>query len=190
MVSAIHSTHQPLVLVRHGESTWNELKLVQGQNNEAQLNGRGREQANAAVTSLRAYDFDVILSSDLTRALQTAQVFAHALDLEIVTAAALRERSFGDLEGRGLSELTSSLSGIADHVVIDDEVHPPGGESLRDLHQRVGEFIETIRDQRPGERLLLVTHGGTIHAIRAFCVGLTMQHLDWDRVANCSIWTV
>src|ERR1039458_3614057 len=107
MVSAIHSTPHPLVLVRHGESTWNELKLVQGQNNAAQLNGRGREQAKAAVTSLRACNFDVILSSDLTRALQTAQVFAHALDLEIVTAAALRERSFGDLEGRGLSELRS-----------------------------------------------------------------------------------
>jgi probable phosphoglycerate mutase len=190
MVSANQTTHPPIVLVRHGESTWNELKLVQGQNNEAQLTGRGIEQANAAVALLRAHHFDAILSSDLSRSLQTAQVFARALDLEIAAATALRERSFGDFEGRALSELSSSLSGIADHEVIDDEAHPPGGESLRDVHKRVGEFIETIRDQRRGERLLLVTHGGTIHAIRAFCAGLSMQNLDWDLVANCSIWTV
>ena len=176
--------------MRHGESSWNESKLVQGQNDEAQLTDRGREQVRAAVASLREYSFDVIVSSDLSRALQTAQIVGDALSLEIVTSTALRERSFGAFEGRALRELPASLSGIENRVVVDDEAHPPGGESLRELHARAGNFIEPLRRDRVGERLLLVTHGGTIRALRAYCAGKTMKNLAWDRVGNCSIWTV
>jgi len=189
-VAANATTHEPLVLVRHGESSWNESKLVQGQNDAAQLTDRGREQANSVVTSLREYSLDVIVSSDLARALQTAQIVGEALGLEIVTSTALRERSFGAFEGRALKELPSSLSGIENHVVIDDEARPPGGESLRELHARAGNFIESLRRDRVGERLLLVTHGGTIRALRAYGEGASMQNLAWDRVGNCSIWTV
>ncbi len=185
-----NATHQPLVLVRHGESSWNELRLVQGQNDEAQLTEHGREQTRSAAALLRERPFDVIVSSDLARALQTAQIAGQAMGLDVVTSKALRERSFGEFEGRALRELPNSLSGIENRVVVDDDAHPPGGESLRELHARAGGLVESLRRERAGERLLLVTHGGTIRALRAYCSGATMQNLPWDRVGNCSIWTV
>ncbi len=178
------------MLVRHGESSWNESRLVQGQNDEAQLTIRGRVQASDAAASLRDYAFDVIVSSDLVRALQTAEIMGDALDLGVITSTALRERSFGEFEGRALRDLPASLSGIENRVVVDDESRPPGGESLREVHARAGNFIESLRRDHEGERLLLVTHGVTIRALRAYAEGASMQNLAWDRVGNCSIWTV
>jgi probable phosphoglycerate mutase len=184
------ANRQSFVLLRHGETTWNEMKLVQGQNDEAHLNAKGVEQAREVAAALLEDKFDAIISSDLCRALETAEIVGQALGLSIEVAAALRERSFGAFEGRSLAELTTSLSGIEDHVVLDDEAHPEGGESLRQLLQRAGHFMHELHSVRENQRLLLVTHGGTIRAIRAYCAGATMSMLPWDRVANCSIWTV
>ena len=178
------------MLVRHGESTWNELKLVQGQNDESNLNDRGREQAREAGRSLRGDDFDAILSSDLARTRETAEIIAQELELTITTASALRERSFGDFEGRPLREMLPALSGIDNHVVVDDHAHPANGESLLQLWHRVGDFVDSLRERRRDERLLLVTHGGTIHALRAYCAGEPPLDHYWYRVENCSIWTV
>jgi broad specificity phosphatase PhoE len=183
------TTSWPLVLVRHGESTWNDLKLVQGQSNVALLTERGRTQARAVGVTLSHQEFDTILSSDLSRALETAEILGESLNLWVETSLALRERSFGLFEGRPLAQLTPSLSGIERGRVVDDLAHPEQGESLSALLERTGEFVEELRTSRPGQRLLLVTHGGTIRAIRAFCAGVTMMDLPWDRVDNCSVWS-
>jgi broad specificity phosphatase PhoE len=190
LVRANHITLHPLVLVRHGESAWNELKLVQGQNDESNLNDRGREQALEAGRSLRAQTFDAILSSDLARTVETAEIIAREIDLTITTTGALRERSFGDFEGRPLREMTPEFSGIEDHVVVDDHAHPNNGESLLELWRRVGDFVDSLAERRRDERLLLVTHGGTIHALRAYCAGEPPLAHYWYRVENCSIWSV
>ncbi|MFY9782894.1 MAG: histidine phosphatase family protein [Acidimicrobiales bacterium] len=180
----------PLTLLRHGESNWNALHLVQGQNDEARLSARGVEQARVVAGEWDRHSFDAIVSSNLVRAFETSQIIADALGIEVTTNALLRERSFGDFEGSPLSELPSSLSGFADGHVIDDGARPPGGESLRDLWRRGADLVEQLRSERPNERLLLVTHGGTIRAIRAYCASKTMRDLTWDRVRNCSVWMV
>jgi len=190
VVRVNQTTLHPIVLVRHGESTWNELKLVQGQNDESNLNDRGREQAREAGLSLRAQDFDAILSSDLARTRETAEIIAATLGLTVTATSDLRERSFGDFEGRPLRELTPLLSGIENHVVVDDNSHPPNGESLLQLWYRAGSFVDSLYEQRRDQRLLLVTHGGTIHALRAYCAGEPPLAHYWYRVENCSTWTV
>jgi broad specificity phosphatase PhoE len=182
------STNSPLVLLRHGQSTWNQLHLIQGQNDDATLTERGQEQARAAGRALGEYDFDAIISSDLTRTLETAELVGQELGLTIEVAPALRERNYGVLEGHPVSELTVAESGIAGYRVVDEDASPLEGESLRQLHVRAGRFIEEIRGRSASQRLLLVTHGGTIRAIRAYCQGLSMMNLEWDRVGNCSIW--
>jgi broad specificity phosphatase PhoE len=189
-MSSRSSNQGALVLVRHGESTWNESRLVQGQKGEAPLTAKGIEQVRTAVGSLRGSSFDAILSSDLDRAVQTSRILAEALGLEITVTASLRERSFGVFEGGPLAELPAAFTGIEDGVVVDDQARPRGGESLAELYERVAVVVEQILTNPRESRLLLVTHGGPIRAIRAYCAGVTMKGLAWDVVDNASVWRV
>lgn len=179
-----------LVLVRHGQSSWNELRLVQGQNDEARLTQKGRDQALRAAKDLRAEHFDRIISSDLTRTVQTAEIIAEVLGLEIELDVNLRERSYGTAEGGSLDAITAAMVGVSDGVIVDEEAKAPGGESLRALRERAGHFVRESSERWPEERLLVVTHGGTIRAIRSYCAGTPMQGSEWDAVANCTLWAV
>src|SRR5271170_1278658 len=93
-------TNSRVVLLRHGESTWNEQNLVQGQRDGARLTNEGKSQAGAVAETLRDYAFQWIVTSDLTRARETAAIVDDALGLEVAIAPALRERSYGVYEGR------------------------------------------------------------------------------------------
>jgi 2,3-bisphosphoglycerate-dependent phosphoglycerate mutase len=190
LVQVQSPTNSSIVLLRHGQSTWNQLHLIQGQNDEAVLTEKGREQARLAAATFEEHRFDVIISSDLTRTLETAQIAGEELGLSIELAPELRERSYGVLEGRPASEMTVAESGISGYRVVDEDASPLEGETLRQLLQRAGNFMEQVRANRAGQRLLLVTHGGTIRAIRAYCQGESMMNMEWDRVGNCSIWDV
>jgi broad specificity phosphatase PhoE len=182
-------TDARVVLVRHGETTWNELGIVQGQLDDARLSAEGKAQVIAVAERLREYSFQWIVTSDLTRARETAAIIDDAIGLEVAIAPALRERSYGVYEGRPLSELPSSASGVQDGKVVDASARPDGGESLDDLYARCAKFIDSLR-AAGNDRLLLVTHGGTIRALRAYCEGVAMQDLVWDKVANCSVWPI
>lgn len=178
------------MLIRHGQSTWNGARLVQGQNDTAVLTELGRQQALESARKLRSLGIDAIISSDLARAQETAKIIAQELGLEVETTTDLRERSFGSAEGQPFDQLTSSMSGIEDGLVVDPTAHPPLGESLNDLHARMGAFIDETVRLRSGQSLLIVTHGGTIRSIRAYREGRSMSGLTWDPVMNCSIWPV
>jgi probable phosphoglycerate mutase len=186
----ISAPQRPLVLVRHGESTWNELHLVQGQNDEGRLTDRGRQQAADVVTELRSGDFDLIVSSDLQRASETAAIIAEGLGLNMETDPLLRERGFGIAEGGPVDALTEQAVGVSHGVVTDDAVSPEGGETLGALRERAGRFIERGELKWSQQRLLVITHGGTIRALRSYCDGTPFLGSRWDRVANCSVWTV
>jgi probable phosphoglycerate mutase len=178
----------PITLVRHGESTWNELGLVQGFDNTAQLTARGREQARFTAESLRGLGFDSVVSSDLDRARETAGIIAEILGLNATIDPLIRERCFGDLEGRPLSELTSEFSGIERNVMVDPDARPSGGESFREVVERSGLFLKRLSDERPGRRMLVVSHGGTIRALRASFDEMPLEGISWYAVDNCSVW--
>lgn len=179
-----------LTLVRHGQTTWNDAGTVQGQRDDARLTALGRDQAQEAAHSLRGETFDSLFSSDLTRAIETAEIIAVALGLEVVTSDALRERNFGDAEGQSVAELDQQLTGITAHRIDNPHAHPRGGESMADVYQRTSEFITRLARERNGQRLLLVTHGGAIRTIRAFASATPLEGLAWDTVENCSVWPV
>jgi len=180
----------PVVLVRHGESTWNERRLVQGQNDDARLTPRGRRQAAEVAEDLRSRDFDVIVSSDLRRASETAAVIGSVLGLAVETDRALRERNFGVAEGTSLDDLSAGVTGITRGVVTDDAVSPEGGETLRALLERAGEFLERRERVSPRQRLLVVTHGGTMRALQCWRDGTPFLGSTWERVDNCAVLTL
>jgi broad specificity phosphatase PhoE len=175
-------------VVRHGESTWNKAHIVQGQNDTSRLTDRGRLQASERAASLRGEKFDAVLSSDLTRCVETAELLIEVLGGTIVTSPLLRERSFGVLESGPSSALSPQLVGIEGTTVLDEDVAPVGGESLRDLYERAGRFVEPTIASYADARLLVVTHGGTIRALQAYVMGISMMEMEWGNVGNCSRW--
>jgi probable phosphoglycerate mutase len=175
-----------LWMVRHGESTWNELGLIQGHADGPTLTDKGRRQSAQAAAQFRRGSAGAIYSSDLARAQETAAFIGEALGLPVATDSALRERCFGSFEGFPLSALDTVDSGISGDRVVDAAARPEGGESLDEVHERVGEFLERLRGERHSGDIILVSHGGAIRAMRAFCAGVPMTGTPWEVVANGS----
>jgi probable phosphoglycerate mutase len=126
----------------------------------------------------------------LERAQETAAFIESALGLRVHCHGSLRERCFGVFEGRPLTSLDSVDSGIDGDRVVDASARPEGGESLDELYQRAVGFVEWLGDQGHVGDVAVVTHGGTIRALRAYCNGVPMQDLGWDAVPNGSVWSV
>jgi probable phosphoglycerate mutase len=177
-------------LVRHGESTWNALGLIQGHAEGPMLTEKGRQQSAEAADGLRDVAVEAIYTSDLERAQQTAAFVGSALGLPVQCQPALRERSFGVYEGCSLTSLDSADSGVRDDRVVSASVKPEGGESLDEVYARVGSFVDWLGGQGHMGDAVVVTHGGTIRTLRAYCAGVPMQELEWDAVPNGSVWGV
>jgi 2,3-bisphosphoglycerate-dependent phosphoglycerate mutase len=176
-----------LWIIRHGESTWNVLGLIQGHADGPTLTDKGRRQSVQAAAQFRRGDVGAIYSSDLERARETAAFIGSALGLPVATDLALRERCFGSFEGLPLSALETAESGICGDQVVDAAARPEGGESLDEVHERVGAFLEKLREQHDHGDVILVSHGGAIRAMRAFCTGVAMTGTQWDVVPNGSV---
>lgn len=189
-VSSAPESALPITLVRHGETEWNAKSVVQGQDDTARLNDKGRGQAQLVAESLVDMNFEVIISSDLARARETASIIGTVLSLPFEIDPLLRERSFGVLEAGPSSALTSAATGIAKGVLIDPDARPDEGESFRDVVRRADIFLDRVDEEWSTRRLLVVTHGGTIRALRASASATPLEGLIWDTVSNCSVWTI
>jgi broad specificity phosphatase PhoE len=155
-----------LLLVRHGQSEWNAAGLMQGQTAHIPLTGLGRSQAEEAAEELAGLSPGVLISSDLLRAVQTAEPCARATGLPILTTPALREQGYGVLEGRPSRELWDVVDWS------DAQWSAEGGESLAELHGRVEAYLKDLCAEPPADVIALVTHGDTIRAIQAVVAGL------------------
>ena len=155
-----------LLLVRHGQSEWNAAGLMQGQTAHVPLTELGHQQAVAAATELAGLGAGALFSSDLLRAVQTAEHCARATGLTVRTAPALREQSYGVLEGRPSRELWDVVDWTDPHWSA------AGGESLAELHGRVEAFLKDLAAEPPADVIALVTHGDTIRAAQAVVAGL------------------
>jgi broad specificity phosphatase PhoE len=178
-----------LWLVRHGESTWNVAGLAQGHNDEAELTERGLRQAAEAAAQFGYRPVRAIYASDLRRAQQTAAAFAAVLGLPVCADVRLRERSLGVLEGTAHKVIGASATGLADGLVIDPDVRPPAGESVRDLYRRAAGFCDDLAaDLRDGSGdVVVVAHGGTVRVLDAYLNGVTVDQMAWRPVDNATI---
>ena len=180
-------TRPAVWLVRHGQSTWNSLGLRQGQADDARLTGRGYRQAHRALASLRTEHFDIVYSSDLRRAHQTASIIARGLGCDVIADERLREQSFGRAEGSRLADLGPEKTGILRGRVTDIDARADGGESLRDLYLRTSDFLGWLAAQQPQRDVVVVAHGGSIRMLEASIAGSDIVGMTWDAVANGSI---
>ena len=152
-----------LLLVRHGESTWNAAGRWQGWA-DPPLTDLGRAQAEAAAPA--AAPVDAVVSSDLERARVTAELMAAALDIGAVhVEAGLRERDVGDYTGLTRAEIEERWPGALSQGNASIARNPRDahfGESIEQLAARVNGALARLAAAFAGQRVLVITHGGVV----------------------------
>ncbi|XP_021714263.1 phosphoglycerate mutase-like protein 4 [Chenopodium quinoa] len=153
-----------IIVVRHGETEWNALGKMQGQT-DTDLNEVGRRQAVMVAERLsRDPNISAIYSSDLKRALKTAETIASRCGLEVVEDKDLRERHIGDLQGLTIIE-SPKINPVAFEALRsprNDQEIPGGGESRDQLIRRCTSSMQRIAEKHRGARVVVVTHGAVI----------------------------
>lgn len=153
-----------IYLARHGETDWNEKKLVQGQT-DIPLNKKGEAQARELGRQFKDVDFKAVFSSDLIRAKRTAEIMVLEKKLAIVTTKALRERLFGRFEGGHLDEMRKILGELLTIPrQLQTRLSLNDTENDEDLVARLNPFLREVAIAYPGENVLMVSHGGLMRA--------------------------
>jgi glucosyl-3-phosphoglycerate phosphatase len=177
-----------LVLWRHGETDHNAAGRMQG-HIDAVLTPTGWNQARFAVPALARFDPDLVLSSDLRRAADTATVFAEASGLPLRLDKRLRETHLGLWQGLTGEEVEDGWPGAMAQWQRDATFAPPGGENKVSVAVRGAEVVADLDETAEGTALLCA-HGGLISALTSRLLGLPVEH--WPQVGgmgNCH-WTV
>ncbi len=147
-----------LILARHGETEENIKGIIQGQKIGGKLTEKGKEQAKKLAERLKEEKIDIIYSSDLKRALDTAKEIAKYHDVSFITSKELRERNYGNLEGKKVK-----FKEVRDGTTIVDKT----GESLGELYKRAEKFLHKLIKKHKDESVLVVAHGTINRALIA-----------------------
>ena len=151
-----------LLAIRHGETEWNSEGRFQGHLNSV-LNPEGLTQAEALGARLARNRFDLLISSDLGRALQTASAIAMRTGHEIMVEPRLRERNMGIFQGLTPAEVESRYPDEYLRFKSNDpEYAIPGGESMQQLFERCVACFADLAERHAGMTLAAVTHGGVL----------------------------
>ena len=161
-----------LVLVRHGQSEWNEKNLFTGWKDPG-LTAKGVEEAKSAGIQLRneGFQFDVMFTSDLLRAQKTGEIILKELgatNLPVVKNQALNERDYGDLSGLNKDEAREKWGDEQVHIWRRSfDTPPPGGESLKGTAERVLPYFkkEILPQLLEGENILIAAHGNSLRSL-------------------------
>jgi len=161
-----------LVLVRHGQSIWNEKNLFTGWR-DIGLTDKGVEEAKKAGLLLKEanVDFDVMFTSSLERAKKTGDIILGCMDqsnIEVVSDTALNERDYGELTGMNKDEARKNFGESQVQIWRRSyDVSPPGGESLRNTFERVLPYFNKYIFPRlkNGESVLITAHGNSLRSL-------------------------
>jgi broad specificity phosphatase PhoE len=178
--------------VRHGETLWNQDGRFQGQT-DVPLSEAGRRQAQALRRVLAKELVQAAYSSDLCRAWETAQTCLQGRDVVIAAEPRLRERCYGEWEGKTRQEVELLTAGASSPPATGDaEVVLRGGESWPQVQERVTVALREILSRHGGQTVVIVGHGGSLRALLIDQLGLpaeTRRHLRTDNAGISEIQT-
>lgn len=168
-----------VVFVRHGETEWNREKKTQG-HLDSPLTQTGTNHVREVAGKLGDYHFEMILSSPLGRAVQTATILQASLPPALFsTHPDLAERNLGVLQGKTKEELIREFPNFWDEngqFIQNSEI--PQGESLQKFLLRTQRVIKEIQDIAEKKAMLIVTHDGVLHAIAAHLKGIDLDEVQ------------
>lgn len=155
-----------IYLTRHGQTLWNIEKRLQGRGNSP-LTEDGIERAKELRDRIKNIHIDIIYSSPIERALNTANIIKGDKDVEVVTDDGLMEMCFGDYEGRKTDEVMQENSSWDISLIIkgNTKLSAPNGETLEEVRNRVSITMDRIIEENRGKTILIVAHGITLKAL-------------------------
>ena len=168
-----------LLCIRHAQSTMNAAGLWQGQANPP-LSEEGREQAHALGEQLAGESLSVLVASDLRRACETAEIAGCRLGIATRLEPGLRELDVGDWSGLARDEIARRWPEDFDRFRAGDlDVRAGGGETRRELRERVVAALHSLQQIYSGGRIAVVTHLGVI---RTLSPGIQITNAEWFRL--------
>ena len=180
-----------LVLVRHGQSEWNQKNLFTGWK-DPKLSHQGINEAVEAGKSLKAEDmnFDIMFTSDLYRAQETGRLILKEMDqtdIPFVKHQNLNERNYGDLAGLNKDDARERWGEEQVHIWRRSfDIPPPGGESLKNTAERVLPYFESeiMPKIDEGLNVLIAAHGNSLRALV-----MQLENIDPEEIVKLEIAT-
>lgn len=171
-----------VIVVRHGRTEWNDLKKVQGQA-DIGLNNKGKEQAKTIAKLLEDKNIDLIFSSPLIRAKETAEIINANRNVPIVYDNRISERDYGEYEGLHRSEFEFN-----DFWTYSKNMNYDKAENIQVFFKRVYDFLDEIKEKYKYKTLVIVTHSGTSTVIDSYSEGLPREgEMNKNHLKNCEV---
>jgi len=172
-----------IYMVRHGQTDSNVAKRIMGQRIDEPLNEEGKRQARELVERIKNFRFDVIFSSPLKRAHETAQIIAKRKNIPVMTRNELQERDFGSLSGKTWPEAATEAGISVEELrsrdrALEYDYRPYSGESANDFRERFLTFIEGLKKDYADKRVLIVAHAGVLRLAHALFREVNVDHIE------------
>ena len=151
-----------LLFIRHGQTETNTRGVMHRSNDEDGLSTLGKQQAEKLVEICKNHLVEILYSSPEKRALETATIISNAMNVPMKTLPNLRERNWGDWEGKPWDEVKK----ILDPMTLDERYKfvPPNGESWQQMEHRLKEILDYVTSQKV-KSIAVVTHGGALRGL-------------------------
>lgn len=176
-----------LILIRHGETVWNQQRRMQG-HSDSPLSETGLRQAQLLARHLKQIAFSALYSSDSGRAHHTARAVAEVTGHDIILEPRLRERHFGVFEGLTGSEIEASFPADYARFKSRDQSHViPGGESASQFRARVSACFDEISSRHNGELVVVITHGLVLDVLYRAALGIPPELPRIHELVNAGI---
>jgi len=176
-----------LLLVRHGTTEFNSTRRFLGQS-DIELSADGCWQAERLRDYLIKEKIDAVYSSDLKRAMVTAQTICQERNVDITACPELRECNYGECDGLTFTEIGAQYPEVAKRCInFSLELAFPGGEEFQDFFERISQFISRLENHRPDETILVVAHDGVLKALLCLLLGIDGRHWWQLRLDTASL---
>ncbi len=176
-----------LLLVRHGITESNSTRRFAGYS-DVELSPDGYRQVEKLRHRLANEKIDAVYSSDLKRALVTAEVISPEHKTDIIACPELREMNYGQAEGLTFEEIKSRYPELAELITnFDLRLEFPDGEGFHGFIERVVRFLDRLEKHEPSETILVVSHSGALRTLVCHLLGIDQNHWRQIRLDNASL---
>jgi len=171
-----------ILLTRHGQTEWNLLKRVQGKA-DTELNEEGIKQAEKTRDYLKNEKIDLILCSPLKRAMQTTEIINQGRNIKVIIDERISERDFGEFEGMFKKDFNYNAFWSYKQNLKYDEA-----ENITEFFRRVYDFLDSVKKEYDGKRVLIVAHAGVSIPVKCYFEGIPNQEcLSSLHLENCEV---